>query len=236
MNSHDSDYEITTSGKKFVLLYQLMSLIDGVFALWTADPPALVSNTAFCREVLSMEPDVAAALLALLTRKEGGINQDKNLTNTKSKYNNYMAFRIVKPLATQIAEDYGGLTDDEHECTSTDLLRVQLEFALSGFFGLARGRKIDYTRFLNEVGITDNAAVVCGKKMAPIQFYACVLTGDNLSGPLGVQSNLDQSLNPEPCLCRTPGIISESNNLYTISSAKLMIVFLDRAAHERCNR
>ena len=157
--------EVTKFGKQFVLLYQMMSIIDGLFAVWTNNPVNLGANRAFCNEVLCMEPEVAAAFLALLNSKEGGVNQDSELKGTSTDVS--MNNRILTPLAKQLSKDLGASLDpgDKRDATEPELLEHQINDLLAGFLTVARGRRVDFTRLVKDVGIDEPGAVVCGSLM-----------------------------------------------------------------------
>lgn len=117
--------KITKEGQQFVLTYQLMSLIDGLFCIWTQSPEELSSSPDFCKQVLSIEPDVARALLALMNAQEGGVNQAKSVGGESTKM---MQERIIIPICHQLSLDLGAAVDAHvSDATPPKLLQRQLQ-------------------------------------------------------------------------------------------------------------
>ena len=154
---------------QYIPMYQIMSLLDGLFCVWTQSPSELAEAEQFCRQVLTLEPDVAAALLALMTSVEGGVNPDTSATAT----NESMEKRITQPLCRQLAEDFGA-PPRPSTATQIPLLGQQLSQAFGACIAISRGRAIDFTKFVLTAGIPRGAGaeiigqLMCGQLQAPL--------------------------------------------------------------------
>jgi len=163
--------QIVPAGRQYVQTYQVMTLLDGLFCVWSQSPVELLTAPEFCRQVLSLEPSVASALLALMCAEEGGVNPD----TSEGRSHVLMRARIIHPLCKQIALDLGASKIFE---SSSGIPRGQLERYLQQVFeaclAISRGRQIDFTKFVLASGIprasgaTIIGSLMCGQIKAPL--------------------------------------------------------------------
>ena len=152
--------KVEKDGEQFVLIYQMLCLIDGVFNIWMQRPADIRTCDKFCREILSMEPSVAGALLALMNSEEGGVNPEISHSGSE----NGMRQNVIEPLSRQLLQDVGHkMTDEEAALRTTDtLLHKQVSQALSAFFSMSRGRRVDYIRLAILSGIPRETSLMVG--------------------------------------------------------------------------
>ena len=162
------DGVMTTDTQNFVLVYQVLCLVDGISAIWMQKPDDLVTCSHFCKEILSLDPVVAGAILALINAEEGGVNPSDDTNSTET-----MHHRIIMPLTKQISIDVGVKLDPNVCITSAKLMEPQIAQILSACFALSRGRRIDFTQLAIYAGLPRDTAnfigpLLNGKIKAPL--------------------------------------------------------------------
>jgi hypothetical protein len=165
-----SDGQMGPDTTKFVLVYQMVCLIDGLASIVMQDADDLATCAHFCNEVLSLDPEIAGAMLALINAEEGGVNPASDQTKS-------MRDRILKPLARQISIDAGSKSIDKNNekgtATAPDLMDHQIQQALAACFSLTRGRRLDFTQLAILSGLSGEVAqyigpFLNGKMKAPL--------------------------------------------------------------------
>ena len=163
-----SDGTMSQDTQNFVLVYQVLCLVDGISAIWMQKPDDLLTCQHFCREILSLDPAIAGAILALINTEEGGVNpaDDSNSAQT-------MRSRIIAPLTKQLSLDVGSKAIPGVVTTSPALMEPQISQMLSACFALSRGRRIDFTQLAVLAGLQRETAnyvgpLLNGKIKAPL--------------------------------------------------------------------
>lgn len=162
------DGTMTTDTMNFVLVYQVLCLVDGISAIWLQRPDDVRTCVHFCKETLSLEPDIAGAILALIGSEEGGINPADSLSSTQT-----MRERIITPITKQISLDVGSKAIAGVVTTEPELMKPQISQILSACFALSRGRRIDFTQLAVLAGLSHESAnyvgpLLNGKIKAPL--------------------------------------------------------------------
>ena len=157
------DGKMERSTENFVLVYQVLCLIDGISSIYMQTPDDLKTCTHFCNEIISVEPDIAGAILALINAEEGGVNPACS-GSTQS-----MKERILIPLSRQLSMDIGvnSITDitikkEGGMATSPALMQPQINEMLAATLSLTRGRRIDFTKLAVGAGLSRETALFIG--------------------------------------------------------------------------
>ena len=163
-----TDGSMTTDTQNFVLVYQVLCLVDGISAIWMQKPDDLTTCSHFCKEILSLDPIVAGAILALINAEEGGVNPADDTNSTQT-----MKDRVITPLTKQLSIDVGIKLDPNVTITSARLMEPQISQILSACFALSRGRRVDFTQLAIYAGLPRDTAnyigpLLNGKIKAPL--------------------------------------------------------------------